>query len=370
MNTPSKKLALALGLIAVVVASFAAAGEARETEKALHGEPIVIAHRGASGYRPEHTLEAYKLAIDMGADYIEPDLVSTKDGVLVARHENEISGTTNVSAHPEFASRFATKTIDGVAISGWFTEDFTLAELKTLRAKERIPALRPTNAVFDGLYQVPTLQQVIDLAKANGVGIYPETKHPTYFDSIGRSMEEPLAQTLRANGWDKKKSPVYVQSFEVANLKDLNRLTDAPLVQLINATGKPYDFVVSGDPRTYADLATPAGLKDIARYADGVGPNTAWIVPTPGNVAQPPTDFVRNAHTEKLAVHPWTFRRENNFLPEQYRQGNPAHPLYLAATGNLPAWLRLFYELGVDGLFTDNADTGVAVRDEVFDRKG
>ncbi len=366
MKNSSRKLVLALALVAVVGTSFAAAGQARESEKALRGEPIVIAHRGASGYRPEHTLAAYKLAIDMGADYIEPDLVSTKDGVLVARHENEISGTTDVASHPEFAARFTTKTIDGVPVSGWFTEDFTLAELRTLRAKERIPALRPTNAVFDGLYPVPTLQEVIDLAKAHSVGIYPETKHPTFFDSIGLSLEEPLVAALRANGWDRKKAPVYIQSFEVSNLKVLNRMTDAPLVQLINATGKPYDFVVSGDPRTYADLASPAGLKEIARYADGVGPNTAWIVPTVGNVAQAPTRFVPNAHREKLVVHPWTFRRENNFLPEQYRQGNPAHPMYLTAAGNLPGWLALFYQLGVDGVFTDNPDTGVAVREDVF----
>jgi len=366
---PSKKLVPALALVAIIVASFSAAGQARVSEKALSGEPIVIAHRGASGYRPEHTLEAYKLAIDMGADYIEPDLVSTRDGVLVARHENEISGTTDVAAHPEFATRFTTKTIDGVAVPGWFTEDFTLAELKTLRAKERIPALRPTNAAFDGLYQVPTLQQVIDLAKANGVGIYPETKHPTYFDSLGLSLEEPLVRTLSDNEWDKKNSPVFVQSFEVSNLKALNALTRVRLVQLINATGKPYDFVVSNDPRTYADLASPAGLKQIGRYADGVGPNTAWIVPTSNNIAQPPTAFIRNAHAEKLVVHPWTFRRENNFLPEQYRQGNSAHPMYLAAAGNLPGWLTLFYELGVDGVFTDNPDTGVAVREDVFDKK-
>jgi glycerophosphoryl diester phosphodiesterase len=364
--TPSKRLLPALALIAVGVAAFATAGQARETEKALHGEPLVIAHRGASGYRPEHTLAAYKVAIDMGADYIEPDLVSTKDGVLVARHENEISGTTDVAGHPEFGGRLTTKTIDGVPVTGWFTEDFTLAELKTLRAKERIPALRPTNAAFDGLYQVPTLQEVIDLAKAHGVGIYPETKHPTYFDSIDLSLEEPLAATLRTNGWDSKNARVYVQSFEVSNLEDLDELTDAPLVQLINATGKPYDFVVSGDPRTYADLASPAGLREIARYAEGVGPNTAWIVPTPGNVAQAPTGFVQDAHREKLAVHPWTFRRENNFLPEQYRQGNPAHSAYLAAAGNLAGWLELFYDVGVDGVFSDNADTAVAVREQVF----
>jgi glycerophosphoryl diester phosphodiesterase len=226
--------------------------------------------------------------------------------------------------------------------------------------------VRTTNAAFDGLYPVPTLQEVIDLAKASGVGIYPE--HPTYFDSIDLSLEEPLAATLRANGWGTRNAPVYVQSFEVSNLQDLNELTDAPLVQLINATGKPYDFVVSGDPRTYSDLASPAGLHVIAGYADGVGPSTAWIVPTPGNVAGAPTSFVVDAHREKLAVHPWTFRRENTFLPEQYRQGNPGSPAYLAATGDLAGWLELFYELGVDGVFSDNSDTAVAVREKVFDK--
>jgi len=368
VKSPSRKLVLVFALVAVVVSSFATASQARESEKALKGQPLVIAHRGASGYRPEHTLAAYKLAIDMGADYIEPDLVSTKDGVLVARHENDISGTTDVASHPEFASRRTTKTIDGVQVTGWFTEDFTLAELKSLRAKERLPSLRPANTAFDGLYEVPTLQEVIDLAKESGVGIYPETKHPTYFDSIGLSLEEPLVRTLRANGWDKKNSPVFVQSFEVGNLQQLNGMIDVPLVQLIDAVGKPYDFVAEGDPRTYADLASPAGLKAIARYADGVGPNSAWIVPVSGNVAQEPTDFVRNAHNEKLAVHPWTFRPENNFLPQQYRQGNPSSPQFLAATGNLPGWLALFYGLGVDGVFTDTANTGVAVREEVFGR--
>ena len=180
----------------------------------------MIAHRGASGDRPEHTLAAYEHAINLGADYIEPDLVSTKDGVLVARHENEISGTTDVAA--KFPALQTTKTIDGVPVTGWFTEDLTLAQLKTPRAKERLPALRPNNTVFYGLYQVPTLQEVIDLAKARGVGIYPETKHPTYFDSIGLSLEEPLVATLKLNGWNKKRSPVYIQSFEVANLKELN----------------------------------------------------------------------------------------------------------------------------------------------------
>jgi glycerophosphoryl diester phosphodiesterase len=305
----------------------------------------------------------------MGADYIEPDLVSTKDHVLVARHENNIKDTTNVADHPEFADREATKVIDGVSVSGWFTEDFTLAELMTLRAKERLPAVRPANTAFDGLYQVPTFQQVIDLAKRRHVGIYPETKHPTYFRSIGLPLEEPLVQTLRANGYRGANAPVFIQSFEVGNLQQLNRMTNVPLVQLIDATGKPYDFVVSGDPRTYADLVTPAGLAEIATYADGVGVNKDLIVPRDAqNRLLSPTTLIRDAHRAGLLVHSWTFRRENTFLPEDFRQGNPASPVYLQAPGDFPAELRLFYKLGLDGVFSDNPDVAVAVRHQVFTR--
>jgi glycerophosphoryl diester phosphodiesterase len=329
-----------------------------------HERLLVIGHRGASGYRPEHTLAAYKLAIDMGADYIEPDLVSTKDGVLVARHEPEIEDTTDVERHPQFASRRKTKMIDGIPFEGFFTEDFTLAELKTLRAEERIPANRPANTAFNGLYEVPTLQEVIDLAKREGVGIYPETKHPTYHDSIGLSMEEPLVDVLHRNGYTSRNAPVFVQSFEVANLKELNEMTKVPLVQLISDVGKPYDFVVSGDPRTYADLATRTGLEEISGYADGVGPNKNLIVPrdAAGRLQQP-TQLVRNAHRVGLEVHPWTFRRENPFLPLDFRQGDPASPAYIQATGDFPAELRLFYSLRVDGVFTDNPDVAVAVRE-------
>jgi glycerophosphoryl diester phosphodiesterase len=352
-------LALA-ALVALIAGVASAAGGASGVGR---DEVLVIGHRGASGYRPEHTLAAYRLAIELGADYIEPDLVSTKDRVLVARHENEIGGTTDVASHPEFAARRTTKVIDGVPVTGWFTEDFTLAELKTLRAKERIPALRPTNAAFDGLYEVPTLQEVIDLAQEHGVGIYPETKHPTYFDGIGRSLEEPLVATLSRNGYTKRSSPVFIQSFEVSNLKELNGMTKVPLVQLISDVGKPYDFVVSGDPRTYADLATPAGLREIARYADGAGPNKNLIVPRDSaNRLLAPTRFVQNAHRAGLVVHPWTFRKENSFLPEDFREGNPASPVYLAAMGDLPGELELFYRLGVDGVFTDNPDVAVATR--------
>ncbi|HZA84356.1 MAG TPA: glycerophosphodiester phosphodiesterase [Actinomycetes bacterium] len=347
----------------------ATAADERVDRGGGHRLPLVIGHRGASGYRPEHTLSAYRLAIGMGADYIEPDLVSTKDHVLVARHENEIGGTTDVAAHPEFAARRTTKTIDGVEVTGWFTEDFTLAELRTLRARERLPDLRPDNTVFDGLYQVPTLQEVIDLARRAGVGIYPETKHPTYFDSIGLSLEEPLVATLDANGYRGPRAPVFIQSFETANLKELNRLTRVPLAQLLDATGRPYDFVVAGDPRTYADLATPAGLEEIAGYADGVGVNKNLIVPRDaGQNLLDPTSLVRDAHRVGLAVHAWTFRNENTFLPADFRQGNPASPIYLGATGDAPAEYRLFFRLGVDGLFSDNPDTAVASRHQLFSR--
>ena len=357
--------AVFVALITAVSASGGASQSQGDDRK--RAEPLVIGHRGASGYRPEHTLASYRLAIGLGADYIEPDLVSSKDGVLVARHENEIGATTDVASHPEFASRRATKTIDGLPITGWFTEDFTLAELKTLRAKERIPALRPTNTAFDGLEQIPTLQEVIDLARRNDVGIYPETKHPSYFDGIGLSLEEPLVATLTRNGYTKRSSPVFIQSFEVSNLKELKRMTKVPLVQLISDVGKPFDFVLSGDPRTYADLATPAGLREIARYADGAGANKNLIVPRDSaNRLLSPTSFVRDAHRAGLVVHPWTFRRENSFLPEDFRQGNSASPVYEAATGDFPAELRLFYRLGVDGVFSDNPDVAVAARTALF----
>jgi glycerophosphoryl diester phosphodiesterase len=368
--------ALLLAAALLVLALSQVAGASRGQERVDKGGkperrlPLVIGHRGASGYRPEHTLASYRLAIEMGADYIEPDLVSTKDHVLVTRHENNIADTTDVAAHPEFASRRTTKTIDGNPMTGWFTEDFTLAELRTLRAKERLPDLRPANTAFDGLYQVPAFQEVIDLAKRAGVGIYPETKHPTYFDSIGLSLEEPLLATLRANGLTGPRAKVFIQSFETANLRELRARTRLPLVQLIDATGRPYDFVVSGDPRTYADLVTPAGLAEIATYADGIGPNKDLIVPrdSAGNLLEP-TSLVRDAHREGLVVHPWTFRRENNFLPLDFRQGNPASPEFLRAPGDLPAELRLFFRLGVDGVFSDNADVAVATRHRVFGRR-
>jgi glycerophosphoryl diester phosphodiesterase len=315
---------------------------------------IVIGHRGAPAYRPEHTLGSYELAIEMGADYIEPDLVSTMDHQLVARHEPNITDTTDVANHPEFASRRTTKTIDGRAQTGWFADDFTLAELRTLRAKERLPELRPANTAFDGHYRIPTFQEVIDLARRAGVGIYPETKHPTYFDSEGLSLEEPLLEALRANGLDKPSSKVFIQSFEVSNLQELSRRTRVPLVQLTIASGRPYDFTAKGDPRTYADITSAGGLREVARYAGGLGPVKGQVVPRDEqNRLMEPTSLVEDAHRAGLVVHPYTFRPENEFLPEDLRPEDE---------------LALFYRLGVDGVFTDNADTAVAVRRQLFGR--
>jgi len=318
----------------------------------LTGEPpIVIGHRGASGYRPEHTLAAYELAIDQGADYIEPDLVSTADGVLVARHENNLAGTTDVDSHPEFAARHATKMIDGASVQGWFTEDFTLAELKTLRAVERIPAVRPGNAAYDGQFEIPTFDEILDLVAAKeletgrSIGVYPETKHPTYFDSIGLSLEEPLLASLAAAGRSGAGSLVFIQSFETANLKELALSTELPLVQLLGG-GQPYDFVVDGDPRTYADLRTPAGLAEIATYAAGIGPDKELIVSRAGGAIVGPSSLVADAHAAGLLVHPYTFRAESVFHPLDF----PNDPV---------AEIALYLGFGIDGFFTDNPDVGV-----------
>ncbi|MBD2522872.1 glycerophosphodiester phosphodiesterase [Nostoc sp. FACHB-133] len=330
--------------------------------------PIIIAHRGASGYRPEHTLAAYELAIALGADYIEPDLVSTKDGVLIARHENEISETTDVASHTEFARRQTTKIIDGESKTGWFTEDFTLAEVKTLRAKERIGQLRSQNTAYDGLFEIPTLQEIIDLVKRKSaeinraIGIYPETKHPTYFKSIGLALEPPLLATLTANGYEGANAPVFIQSFEVSNLQDLSTKTDLPLVQLLNNSGKPNDFVVSGDERTYADLVTASGLREIAKYAQAVGVHKNLLVPrdSSGKLRRhkaacrqiSPTSLVTDAHTAGLLVHAWTFRNEDYFLPLDF-QGNPQGEY------------ELFFSLGVDGVFSDYPDTASTVKESL-----
>jgi glycerophosphoryl diester phosphodiesterase len=358
----------ALGVPAGAAAS-RRSGQARGRHR--RGLPIVIGHRGSPAYRPEHTIASYTLAIEMGADYIEPDLVFTKDAKLVARHEPDIGATTDVADHTEFASRRTTRTIDGVVFANtWFTFDFTLAELKTLRAKERLPDVRPQNTALDGLFEVPTFQEVIDLAKAKGVGIYPETKHPTFFQSLGFSYDAPLLDTLRSNGLDRPGAKVFIQSFEVGNLQRLRGETQLPLIQLIDSTGAPADFVASGDPRTYDDLVTPQGLAEIATYADGIGPDKSRIVAgnSAGNPLGQPTTLVRDAHRVGLLLHPFTFRPENNFLAADFRVGNPNSPEFPRARGDQPAELALYYQLGVDGLFADNADTAVAVREKTFGR--
>jgi glycerophosphoryl diester phosphodiesterase len=333
--------------------------------------PIVIAHRGASGYRPEHTIEAYRLAIEMGADFIEPDLVSTRDGVLVVRHENEIGGTTDVAAHPEFAARRTTKTVDGKPVTGWFTEDFTLAELRTLRARERLPQLRPESAAYDGRFAIATLDEVIALARAESaargrtIGIYPETKHPSYFDSIGLPLEPGLLEALRRAGWTDAESPVFIQSFETENLRMLRGRTGVRLVLLMEDTGAPYDLVRRGDPRSYADLATPAGLAEIATYADAIGPGKARVIPrgADGRLGAP-SSLVADAHAAGLLVHPWTFRAENYFLPAGLQSGDPADAAFPRRHGDLRAEVAAFLAAGVDGVFADYPDVVVQVRDE------
>jgi glycerophosphoryl diester phosphodiesterase len=329
-------------------------------------KPIVIAHRGASGYAPEHTLAAYFIAIEQGADYIEPDLVATRDGVLVARHENEISGTTDVAGRAEFADRRTTKVIDGARVTGWFTEDFLLAELKTLRARERIPELRSGNTRLDGRLEIPTLEEILALVRAveeqrqvrarelglappQPIGVYPETKHPSYFAAAGLPMEEPLVGALERYGYQGSEGRAFLQSFEVGNLRLLSRLTRLPRVQLIEAAGAPYDLARSGDPRTYADLITPEGLEEIAAYASGIGPAKALVAPraADGSLLEP-TSLVADCHAAGLSVHPWTFRAEPAFLP---------------AGLDLRGELRAFLAAGVDGFFTDQPDIGVSARD-------
>jgi glycerophosphoryl diester phosphodiesterase len=309
--------------------------------------PLVIAHRGASGVLPEHTIEAYRLAIEQGADFIEPDLVITRDGVLVARHENEISETTDVADRPEFAARRTTKSIDGKDVTGWFVEDFTLAELKTLRARQRMASRDQSH---NDRYLVPTFDEVLDLAiresRARGrvIGVYPETKHPSYFRSIGKPLEEPLLASLRHAGWDRADAPVFIQSFESGNLRELSKQTRVPLVQLIDSKGAPF-----GEKTTYADMLTPAGLREIASYARGIGPHKSLILPlTKDGTPLTPTTLVADAHAAGLLVHPWTFRSDRPFLPAGYATPRDEY-------------LR-FFNLGVDGVFSDFPDDANAAR--------
>jgi glycerophosphoryl diester phosphodiesterase len=342
-------LVLSAGALSLLVGCRAARPDSTPT---VQPRPIIIAHRGASGHRPEHTLEAYTLAIEMGADYIEPDLVSTKDGALVARHENEIGTTTDVA--DRFPARKTTKVIDGDTLTGWFTEDFTLAELRTLRAKERLPF---RSHAFDGQFAIPTFDEVLALAaresvaRGRTIGVYPETKHPSYFRAIGLPLEDPMLRSLTAAGHVTRNAPVFIQSFEVGNLKALRTRTPLRLVQLVSPFGAPPDLAASGDRRSYRDLVSRSGLSEIARYADGVGANTRMIVPvTADGALGAPTTLIADAHVAGLVVHAWTLRSESQFLPKGYN-GDPL------------AEVRQFVALGVDGIFCDFPDVGVSGRD-------
>ena len=345
--------------------------------------PLVVAHRGASGYLPDHTLEGYAKAIELGADYIEPDLVSTKDGVLIARHEPNLKDTTDVARHPEFAERKRTLKVDGAEEEGWFASDFTLAEIKTLRA---VQPRADRSKAFDGQFSIPTFDEVLALraqkSRETGreIGVYPETKHPTWHQQQGLALEKPLVAALTKYRLNRKAAPVFIQSFEAANLKTLRKLTPNKLVYLLDAndvrpdgsidTTRPYDHVVAGDARTYADMLTPAGLKDVRTFADGIGPwkpyligwqamtdksgkavdvNGDKVIDQRDMTLLEPTSVIRDAHKLGLLVHPYTFRNEAKHLAANFTD-NPAEEY------------RLFFAAGVDGVFTDFTDTALAAR--------
>ncbi|MET9421687.1 glycerophosphodiester phosphodiesterase [Streptomyces sp. NPDC006540] len=354
----------ALGVGAGAAQAGERAGGVRPSGRDRGGLPVptVIAHRGASVYRPEHTLGAYQFALDMGAHVIEQDLVPTKDGHLVCRHENDITGTTDVAAHPEFASRRTTKSVDGVSLTGWFTEDFTLAELKTLRAKERIPGTRQENTLYDGRWTVPTFEEVLQWAEKEGrrrgrpVWLYVETKHPTYFRSIGLGLEERLAKLLRRYGRHRANSPTFLQSFEPTSMERMARLVGTPRVVLLwTPDDRPWDFRESGDPRTVADLVEPDGLDWIAGFAQGIGPLLDLVIPKDANGRlTEPTTLVRDAHARGLVLHPYTMRNENTFLPADFRRGTDPN-----AYGDVFGAYKAYFATGIDGIFTDNPDTAL-----------
>jgi glycerophosphoryl diester phosphodiesterase len=387
-----RALATAGALLAVVAPSAAA-----HRGSGAENRPLVIGHRGAAGYLPDHTLEGYKLAIKLGADYIEPDLVVTKDGHLVARHEPNITSTTDVASHQEFAGRKRTAVVDGATEEGWFVSDFTLRELRTLRAVQPL-AERPQQ--YNGRFRIPTFEEIIALVKRESerrhrrIGIYPETKHPTYHRSIGLPIEPRLLAALREAHWNRRSAPVFIQSFEQSNLKALHRQTSVRLIQLVDANDvnpdgtldytapfdRPYDWTASGDPRltarTFGFFATDKGLAEVATYADGIGPWKRYIVSTKaedrngdGTIGDengdgvtdeadrtllPPTDLVQRAHRHGLLVHTWTFRNEGRRLAADYG-GDP-----------IAEYLQ-FFRLGVDGVFSDFTDTAVAAREKFRD---
>jgi glycerophosphoryl diester phosphodiesterase len=382
-----------IALLFALVAAIAGLAPAAATAGGSEPNPLVIGHRGAPGYLPDHTLPGYALAIKLGADYIEPDLVATKDGHLIARHEPNITTTTDVASHDEFASRKTTKVVDGVSEEGWFASDFTLAEIRTLRAVQPF-ADRPQQ--FNGRFRIPTLEEVIKLAKryswrtGRRIGIYPETKHPTYHKNLGLRLEPRLLRVLDAAGWNRRHAPVFIQSFEQSNLKWLNRKSNVRLVQLVDANDvdaqgtityappfdRPYDWTVSGDPelisRTFGFFTTDEGLEEISTYADGIGPwkpyinsSRALVVNPDGTAGDangdgavderdrallPPSGLVQRAHAHGLLIHTWTFRNEQHRLLSDFK-GNPVNE-YLH-----------FYGLGVDGVFSDFPNTAFAARE-------
>ena len=326
----------------------------------MASDPLLIAHRGASGHRPEHTLAAYELAIEQGADFLEVDVVATRDGVLVARHENELAETTDVGTRPEFTYRKTSKLIDGERRSGWFVEDFTLEEVKRLRAIERMPMMRPQNQAFDGLFAVPTLQEIIELVRrqtrANGqvIGLYLETKHPTYFRAIRLPMEEALAAVLARNHYFTAADPVFLESFEPSSLRTLKALTRLRLVQLVGAPGeRPYDFVAQGDTRTTQDMLSSTGLAEIAAYASGLGLTKAWFHLSDEAGRTKASALIRETHRRGLQMHVWTFRNENHFLPDDLRAGSPDHEEFPRQWGDALMEYQRYFRLGVDGVFTD-----------------
>ena len=359
--------------------------------KTLDGRtPLLIAHRGASGYRPEHTLEAYALGIEQGADFIEPDLVLSKDSVLHARHEPMLARvqlesdgraikrtadgkpelhrsdtSTNVWQLEKYTDRLTIKQLDGKPVGGWFAEDFTAAELRAdVRAQERLRDLRQGNNVYNNLYFIPTLAEVIELAQRRSkelgrtIGIYPETKHPSYFKSItdamgSQRMEDLLVAQLHAAYGNNRDAPVFIQSFEVNNLQYMRSKTKLRLIQLLSANGQPYDFQLAGDKRGYQELASSQGLDFLKGYVDGIGAHTQLIVPTDGRRLLTPTALIQNAHARGLPVHGWTFRAENQFLPTELARGTSS-----SAHGDMAAQLRVFIEAGMDGLFADHPDLG------------
>lgn len=371
-------LVAAAALIAPVATSTASASTPESAPHSSSGnpgyrekdmtDPLVVAHRGASGYRPEHTLAAYDLGVRMGADYIEPDLVMTKDGVLVDRHEPEIGGTTDVAERPEFADRRTTKQLDGKPVTGWFVDDFTLAELKSLRAKERLPDLRQESSTYDGRYEVPTFEEVLEqreaLSRRTGrtIGIIPEIKHSTYLHEEGFDPEAEVARLVKKHHLNHRKAPLWVQSFELTALKDLreNHRYRGKSTFLTSASGGPYDL--RGEGTTYAELTTPESMRQLSRWIDGFGPAKDQVVArnADGTLGEP-TSFVEDAHAAGLKVMPYTFRAENQYLPTDYREGSDP-----ADFGRALAEVRVFLEAGVDGVFCDQPDVCVEARRDVL----